>query len=226
MDCPRCKNTRNSKAGFAKGRQRYKCSTCNYYYTVNQRSNVKSSDTRRLAFEMYLEGMGFRAIGRVLRISYGTVFYWIKKWGSNIELPARNETIEVVELDELHSYVGKKNYRWIWIAVDRLGKLFVAFVSGDRSTETGLKLWDKTKDFSINYFASDHWKSYEEFIPSGKHLQTKAETCTVEGYNSRIRHYLARFKRKTKCYSKAEYMIDISLKLLFLKFNNELCILF
>ena len=138
MDCPRCKNTRNSKAGFAKGRQRYKCSTCNYYYTVNQRSNVKSSDTRRLAFEMYLEGMGFRAIGRVLRISYGTVFYWIKKWGSNIELPSRNEPIEVVELDELHSYVGKKK------TTDGYGLLLIDLESGLSllSVGTGLQKQD------------------------------------------------------------------------------------
>ncbi|MDR2361285.1 MAG: IS1 family transposase, partial [Prevotellaceae bacterium] len=69
------------------------------------------------------------------------------------------------------------------------------------------KLWDKIKDLSINVFTSDHWKSYEEFVPSEKHIQTKSETYTVEGYNSRIRHYLARFKRKEKCYSKADYMI-------------------
>ena len=80
--------------------------------------------------------------------------------------------LEVVELDELHSYVSK-NYRWIWFAVDILG----------------------------------NWKSYEKFILSAKHLQTKADTYTVEGYNSRIRHYLARFKRKTNCYTKAEYMM-------------------
>ncbi|KAA6305523.1 hypothetical protein EZS27_042824, partial [termite gut metagenome] len=47
-------------------------------------------------------------------------------------------------------------------------------------------------------------------------------TFTVEGYNSRIRHYLARFKRKGKCYSKAQHMIDKSLKLLFLKVKNFL----
>jgi insertion element IS1 protein InsB len=76
----------------------------------------------------------------------------------------------------------------------------------------------------INYFASDYWKSYEEFIPVDKHLQTKAETYTVESYNSRVRHYLARFKRKTKCYSKADNMIEISLNLLMLKLNNQLYI--
>ena len=78
---------------------------------------------------------------------------------------------------------------------------------------------------NINTFASDYWRSYEEFVPPKKHWQTKEETYTVEGYNSRIRHYLARFKRKGKCYSKAEYMIVISLNLLFLKLNNELPIL-
>jgi len=78
---------------------------------------------------------------------------------------------------------------------------------------------------SVNYYASDYWKSYEEFIPAEKHLQTKAETYTVEGYNSRIRHYLARFKRKGKCYSKAVFMIEISLNLLMLKLNNEISIL-
>ena len=76
----------------------------------------------------------------------------------------------------------------------------------------------------ICYYASDYWKSYEEFIPAEKHLQTKAETFTVEGYNSRIRHYLARFKRKGKCYSKSELMIEISLNLLMIKLNNKLAI--
>jgi len=78
---------------------------------------------------------------------------------------------------------------------------------------------------NVKYFASDYWKSYEEFIPTEKHLQTKTETFTVEGYNSRIRHYLARFKRKGKCYSKADYMMDISLNLLMMKMNNQLYIL-
>ena len=77
---------------------------------------------------------------------------------------------------------------------------------------------------NVNYYTSDYWKSYEEFIPAEKHLQTKAETFTVEGYNGRIRHYLARFRRKGKCYSKATFMIEISLNLLMLKLNNELSI--
>ena len=76
----------------------------------------------------------------------------------------------------------------------------------------------------IKYVATDHWKAYEKFIPKSKHIQSKAETYTIEGYNSLIRHYLARFKRKTKCYTKSTMMLRYSLILLFAKLNNILAI--
>ncbi|MDY3317332.1 hypothetical protein PG630_08445 [Riemerella anatipestifer] len=47
------------------------------------------------------------------------------------------------------------------------------------------------------------WKSYSEVMPSESHIAYKVETFTVKGYNSRISHYLVRFKRKIKYYSKA-----------------------
>jgi transposase-like protein len=108
MDCPKCKETSHSKAGFAKGRQRYKCKSCGYHYTVEKKSDVKSEETRRLALEMYLEGVGFRGIGRLLHISFGTVYQWVKKWGEQVDLPIGKENISIVELDELHSYIMKK----------------------------------------------------------------------------------------------------------------------
>jgi insertion element IS1 protein InsB len=100
----------------------------------------------------------------------------------------------------------KKNYCWIWIAIDRLGKRYIDFICGDRSTATGVKLWTRIEDLNISQFYADHWKSYNEFVPAEKLIQTKAETFTVEGYNCRIRHYLARFKRRGLCYSKAVHI--------------------
>jgi insertion element IS1 protein InsB len=64
---------------------------------------------------------------------------------------------------------------------------------------------------SVRAFAIDYWQSYEEFIPPGQHIPMKAEAFTAEEYNSRIRHDLARFKRKTKGYCKSEEMIQIAL---------------
>jgi hypothetical protein len=43
-----------------------------------------------------------------LRISYGTLFQWIRRWDQQVELPKRSDPIEVVELDEMHTYVGSK----------------------------------------------------------------------------------------------------------------------
>jgi transposase-like protein len=108
MNCPRCKCSHNTKNGIVRGRQRYKCKNCSYLYTVERKSDVKSIETKRLALSMYLEGLGFRAIGRILKISYGTVYSWVKEWGSKVSLPRRENPVKIVELDELHTYVGKK----------------------------------------------------------------------------------------------------------------------
>ncbi len=108
MDCPRCGSLNHRKDGFVGNRQRHYCKDCHYHYTVENKSDIKSKEVRRLALEMYLEGLGFRAIGRILKISHVTVYYWVKEWGEKVSLPKRDKAIEVVELDELHTYVGKK----------------------------------------------------------------------------------------------------------------------
>ena len=108
MNCPKCKHTEKTKDGIVRGKQRYKCKSCNYRYTVERKSDVKSKEVKRLALEMYLEGLGFRSIGRVLKISHVTVYYWVKHWGEKVNLPKKEEPVEIIELDEMHSYVGNK----------------------------------------------------------------------------------------------------------------------
>lgn len=108
MNCPKCSSSNFCKDGKVKGRQRHLCKECGFRFTVEKKSDVKSVETKRLALEMYLEGLGFRAIGRVLKISYGTVYQWVKEWGSKVSLPQSDHPIAVVELDEMHTFVGSK----------------------------------------------------------------------------------------------------------------------
>src|SRR4028118_1101407 len=108
MNCPKCNNSTSCKDGKANGKQRYFCRHCSYRYTVLKRSTEKTEGQKHLALKLYLEGMGFRAIGRVLGINFVTVYYWIKKWGESLELPKAESPIEIVELDEIHSYVQNK----------------------------------------------------------------------------------------------------------------------
>ena len=144
MECPKCKIGDYVKNGMLRGFQRYKCKKCLYQYTVDRKSDVKTKETRRLALEMYLEGLGFRAIGRILRISYGTVYVWIKEWGSKVSLPRRESPIRIVELDEMHTYVGQK-------------KTTVGYACTLRSTR-GLLLIDLEKSTSILSVATDPQK--------------------------------------------------------------------
>jgi len=72
--------------------------------------------------------------------------------------------------------------------------------------------------------ATDYWKSYEAIIPTDIHVRTKAETFTVEGYNSLFRHFLARMRRKSKCYTKSIKMLEYSIMMLMAKWNGVLTI--
>jgi insertion element IS1 protein InsB len=65
----------------------------------------------------------------------------------------------------------------------------------------------------MKHVSSDYRKPYKSLIPKEKHLQTKAETFTVEGYKRLFRHFLARMRRKTKCYSKNVEVLKLSILL-------------
>ncbi len=87
---------------------------------------------------------------------------------------------------------------------------------------TGEQLWAAIESPLLTQVMTDYWEPYEHFVPAEKHIQSKAETFTVEGYNSLFRHCLARFRRKTKCYSKSKTMLRYSVMLLMAKRNGEL----
>ncbi len=73
MDCPKCQSNVFCKNGRAHSRQRYLCKKCNYHYTVSQRFGTGNLSTKRQALELYLEGLGFRSIGRILNFSNVTI---------------------------------------------------------------------------------------------------------------------------------------------------------
>jgi hypothetical protein len=64
---------------------------------------------KKQALHLYLEGLGFRSIGRILGVSNVSVLHWIKSFGREIEeLNSESKAIEMVEVDEMHSYIGSK----------------------------------------------------------------------------------------------------------------------
>jgi transposase-like protein len=84
MNCPKCSSEQRVKSGKVKGRQRYKCKDCGCHYSVELKSTAKSKSMKKQALHLYLEGLGFRSIGRFLGVSNVTVLNWIRSFGREV----------------------------------------------------------------------------------------------------------------------------------------------
>ncbi|MCP3660251.1 MAG: IS1 family transposase [Bacteroidetes bacterium] len=107
-ECPKCKSSRYIKDGLALRKQRYKCKDCYYSFTVTENAYRGTKEVKRQALQLYLEGLGFRSIGRILKYSHVSIYNWIKKFGSNIKNIQSSKKIKNLEMDEMHTYVSKK----------------------------------------------------------------------------------------------------------------------
>jgi len=109
MDCPKCKRPEQVKNGVIKGVQRYRCKGCGFNFTVEKKSNEYPLSVKKKALQLYLEGLGFRSIGRFLGVGNVTVLNWVRSFGEGVKsLQSVPGEIEMVELDEMHSYIGDK----------------------------------------------------------------------------------------------------------------------
>ena len=108
MNCPKCNSSKIVKDGIVKGKQRFLCKNCKFRFTVMYRG--KPPDLKRQAIELYLEGLGFRSIERILKVSNVSVMNWVREFGKKLDQIKRVEaSIDVIEMDEIHTYIeGKK----------------------------------------------------------------------------------------------------------------------
>lgn len=94
------------KSGVVKNRQRYKCKQCAYFFTVMK--DGKSIDPYYIikALQLYIEGVTYREIERILGVSHVSVMNWVKKF--NIKAPENSEyrpTYSIFKHEELLVYL-------------------------------------------------------------------------------------------------------------------------
>jgi transposase-like protein len=112
--CPHCRSTeRQVKSGFNRtGSQRLQCQSCHRQYTPVPNPLGYDDKTREAALKLYLEGNGFRRIGRLLSVNHQSVANWVNS--AHARLKARQppapepETAGTLEMDELFTFVGAK----------------------------------------------------------------------------------------------------------------------
>ena len=106
--CAKCQSEDNVKNDIIRGRQHYQCKYCGNNFTYDYSCFAEKEKKCRFGLSMYLEGLDFHSIGRLLKVSHVTVQNCVKKYGSELKQVRNPKPVRMMELDEFHTYVGSK----------------------------------------------------------------------------------------------------------------------
>lgn len=107
--CPKCQNYDVVKSGVVKGRQRYNCKACHYFFTVFK--DGKNIDPYYVikALQLYIEGVSLREIERLIGVSHVSVLNWVKKY--KVQAPENMEyrpTYKVLKHAEMITFMSDR----------------------------------------------------------------------------------------------------------------------
>ena len=166
-----------------------------------------------LILRAYQERISLRGLSRLFGIHRLTIARWIGEHVAALPplistlAPARPD--DVLEFDEAWSFVRKRrNKRWLWTVMCRRTRQLVAFVIGDRSEQSCLRLWDKVPlAYRPCLSYSDFWKAYQEVLPQETHCAVgkgSGQVSHMERWYCTLRQRQARYVRKTLSFSKSD----------------------
>ena len=125
--CPKCNSTEAVRNGIINQRQRFRCRQCNYNFTVDKVGKGISTDYVIKALQLYIEGVSFREIERLLGISHVSVMNWVKKY--QIKVPEKNTyhpTYKILNHKELAEFItNKDNVEGAGMIITELGDKFM-----------------------------------------------------------------------------------------------------
>jgi len=126
--CPKCQSQEYVKSGIIKGRQRFKCKNCNYYFTVQKLGKRIDDYYVTKALQLYVEGISYREIERVLGISHVSVMNWVKTYG--IKRPQHNDnyhpSYKILTFEELAKFTSnKENIKGSGMIITEIGDKFM-----------------------------------------------------------------------------------------------------
>lgn len=125
--CPNCGSDQYIKSGIVNKRQRYKCKKCNYFFSVNKIGKKIDDYYVNKSLQLYLEGLTYREIERILGISHVSIMNWVKKY--NIKRPTNSKyhpTYKILNASELGAYFQNvENVKGAGVVVTELGDKFM-----------------------------------------------------------------------------------------------------
>jgi len=125
--CPKCDSTEATKSGVVGGRQRYKCKNCGYHYSVDKVGREVSSYYVIKALQLYVEGVSYREIERLLGVSHVSVMNWVKKYG--VRAPRQTDyhpTYKILTQKELADFIqDSQNLKGAGLMITELGDKYM-----------------------------------------------------------------------------------------------------
>lgn len=107
--CPKCQSKLIIKSGIVKERQRFRCKKCNYNFTVEKLGKSISSYYVTKALQLYLEGLSYREIERIIGISHVSVSNWVKAYKIKRPYsPDYHPTYKILTHEELQNHFADR----------------------------------------------------------------------------------------------------------------------
>jgi len=129
--CPHCNSDNISRNGIVKEKQRYKCKECGYNFTVDKSGKNIESYFVTKALQLYLEGISFREIERLLGISHVSVMNWVTKYHITIPDHPGNykPTTKIMTHEELQEYyANRENLKGMGVTVTEVADKYMLII--------------------------------------------------------------------------------------------------
>ena len=125
--CPKCNSYALIKSGIIKEKQRYKCKNCAYFFTVDKLGKQIDNYYVTKALQLYIEGLSYREIERLLGISHVSVMNWVKQYKlTRPENSQYHPTYKILTHGELLQHLGNKaNMHGAGSLITELGDKFM-----------------------------------------------------------------------------------------------------
>lgn len=141
---------------------------------------------------------------------------------------AQKKRWEVLELDELWTFVGRKKRKvWLWLVVERASRRIVAWTLGSRGEAPLRRLWaalPRRYRRQCWYF-TDEWKAYAAVLPRWRHRpcpKGEGQTSIVEALNCSLRQRCGVLVRKSCSFSKSLAMHNARIRIVIDNHNRTL----
>ncbi|QSS97041.1 terminase gpP N-terminus-related DNA-binding protein [Psychroflexus sp. ALD_RP9] len=126
-NCPQCNSDKIIKSGIVNSKQRYQCKKCNYYFTVNKLGKQIDNYYVTKALQLYLEGLSYREIERILGVSHVSIMNWVKKYKVNrIKQTDYHPTYKILNHSELADYFkNREQLKGAGVIITELGDKYM-----------------------------------------------------------------------------------------------------